>query len=260
MSATLEQLKEAYGSDGSSIAARRPVNVGPVERIMSAAAGALLAKHGLKQRSLAGWFAAAAGGALAYRGASGHCHVYEALGVNTARDRTSLPGVRAQGAKCEKSLTIQRSADELYRRWRRFEDLPRIMESIERIEPLDEKRSHWVARGPAGARLEWDAEIVNDEPDKLIAWRSLPGGDVDTAGSVRFEPAAGDRGTVVRVSLKYDPPGGKMTAKLADLFQSGLDRRLTEDLRRFKQVMETGETPTTAGQPHGRSRGQGGQA
>src|SRR5690348_14260673 len=134
MSATLEQIKEVYGSDGSSIAVRRPVNVGPVERIMSAAAGALLAKQGLKQRSLAGLFAAAAGGAVAYRGASGHCHVYEALGVNTARDRTSLPGVRAQqGAKCEKSLTIQRSAEELYRRWRRFEDLTQIMESIERI-------------------------------------------------------------------------------------------------------------------------------
>ena len=252
MSATLEQIKEVYGSDGSSIAVRRPVNVGPVERIMSAAAGALLAKHGLKQRSLAGLFAAAAGGALAYRGASGHCHVYEALGVNTARDRTSLPGVRAQqGAKCEKSLTIQRSAEELYRRWRRFEDLTQIMESIERIDPLDEKRSHWIAKGPNGVRLEWDAEVVNDEPNQLIAWRSLPGGDVDTAGSVHFEPAAGNRGTVVRVSLKYDPPGGKMTAKLADLFQSGLDRRLTEDLRRFKQVMEAGEAPTIAGQSHG---------
>lgn len=257
MSATLEQLKEVYGSDGSSIAAGRPVNVGPVERVMSAVAGALLAKHGLKQRSLAGLFAAAAGGALAYRGASGHCHVYEALGVNTAQDRANQPGVRAQqGVKCEKSLTIQRSAEDLYRRWRRFEDLPQIMESIERIDPLDEKRSHWVAKGPTGARLEWDAEIINEQPRQLIAWRSLPGGEVDTAGSVHFEPAAGNRGTVVRVSLKYDPPGGKMTAKLADLFQSGLERRLTKDLRRFKQVMEAGEAPTIAGQ----SRGQGGRA
>ena len=158
--------------------------------------------------------------------------------------------------KCEKALTIQRSADELYRRWRRFENLPQIMESIERIDLLDDKRSHWIAKGPAGARLEWDAEIVNEQPNRLIAWRSLPGGDVDTAGSVHFEPAAGNRGTVVRVSLKYDPPGGKMTAKLADLFFSGLDRRLTEDLRRLKQLMEAGEAPTTAGQ----SRGEGGRA
>jgi uncharacterized membrane protein len=187
-----------------------------------------------------------------YRGAVGHCHVYEALGINTARDRANQPGVRAQqGVKCEKSLTIQRSAEDLYRRWRRFEDLPQIMESIERIDPLGEKRSHWVANGPTGARLEWDAEIINEQPHQLIAWRSLPGGDVDTAGSVHFEPGAGNRGTVVRVSLKYDPPGGKMTAKLADLFQSGLERRLTEDLRRFKQVMEAGEAPSIAGQSHG---------
>jgi uncharacterized membrane protein len=113
-------------------------------------------------------------------------------------------------------------------------------------------RSHWAARGPLGLRAEWDAEIITDHPNQVIAWRSLPNSDVDTAGSVHFTPAPGTRGTEVRVNLKYDPPAGQAGTLIAKLFGKEPGQQIREDLRRFKQLMEAGEVPTTAGQSTGR--------
>jgi len=110
-------------------------------------------------------------------------------------------------------------------------------------------KSHWVARGPLGIVAEWDAEIINDKPGEMIAWRSLPDSDVDTAGSVRFRPLANGRETVVTVELKYDPPAGRVGDWVARLFGESPEQQIREDLRRFKQLMETGKAETAQPQP-----------
>ena len=115
------------------------------------------------------------------------------------------------------------------------------MNHLESVEDTGGGKSHWKAQGPAGRTVEWDAELVADEPNTRIAWRSLPGSDIDNSGSVRFERAPGGRGTLVRVELQYTPPGGTVGAKLAKLFRSEPGQQIEDDLRVFKQVMETGE-------------------
>ncbi len=155
-------------------------------------------------------------------------------------------GVPARDAnQVTKTLTINRPADELYRFWHDFQNLPRFMSSIESVEVTGDKRSHWRAKGPAGAAIEWDAEIVDDRPNELIAWRSLPGSDVQMAGAVRFQPAPRGQGTEVRVEMRYTPPGGVIGATFARLFGGALDQVVLEDLRRFKQWIEVGEIPVS---------------
>src|SRR5207249_522508 len=148
---------------------------------------------------------------------------------------------------------------ELYEYWRKLENLPSIMSHLKEVRAIDEKRSHWIAKAPslAGGSVEWDAEIINDEPNALIAWRSLPGADVDNAGSVRFVPAPGDRGTEVKVVIDYIPPAGKVGSWVAKLFGEEPQQQIMEDLRKFKRVMETGEFATTKGQPRGSCDGCG---
>ena len=131
---------------------------------------------------------------------------------------------------------------EVYRFWRNFENLPRFMDHLESVAVIDEDRSHWVAKAPAGTKVEWDAVIHNEIEDELIAWRSLPGSEVNNAGSVHFEPTADGRGTEVRVILSYDPPAGKVGAAVAKLLGEEPSQQVEEDLRRFKQVMDAGET------------------
>ena len=154
--------------------------------------------------------------------------------------------------KVEKTVTINKSAQDLYRFWHNFENLPRFMKHLAAVRNLGNKRSHWVARGPLGKQVAWDAEIITEEPNRLIAWRSLEGSEVATAGSVHFTPAPGGRGTEVRVEMKYDPPAGKVGALIAKLFGEDPARQIQEDLRRFKQLMETGEIPKAQGQLSGR--------
>jgi uncharacterized membrane protein len=141
---------------------------------------------------------------------------------------------------------------DLYRFWRNFENLPRFMENLESVAECDDNISHWVARGPGGAKVEWDAEIYNEKEGELIAWRSLPGADITNAGSVHFEEAPGGRGTYVKVILNYNPPGGKAAALFAKLFGKEPGQLVEHNLKRLKQFIETGEIPTTAGQPSGR--------
>jgi uncharacterized membrane protein len=234
------------------------VNVGNVERWASAVGGGALALYGLTRGTLGGVALALAGGALIYRGASGHCNVYEAMSVSSAEEGTSWrsPVVSVKGGsgvKVEKTMTINRSPEELYRFWRNFENLPRIMSHLESVRVTGEGKSHWVAKAPAGTTVEWDAEVYNEKENELIAWRSLEGADVDNAGSVRFQAAPGGRGTEVRVVVKYDPPAGKLGAAIAKLFGEEPEQQIREDLRRFKQFMETGEMATTEGQSSGRS-------
>lgn len=236
------------------------VNVGETERWASAIGGGALALYGLTRLithgSWGGAVLALVGGSLIYRGTSGHCAMYEAAGINTAgtNQGTKSPVVSVpaeRGVKVEESIVINnRTPQELYSFWRNFTNLPRFMDHLQSVTMQGSTRSHWVAKAPAGTSVEWDAEIYNEKDSELIAWRSLPGSDVDNAGSVHFTPAAG--GTEVRVVLKYDPPGGVVGAAVAKLFGEAPSQQIREDLRRFKQLMETGAAGTT-GQASGRS-------
>jgi uncharacterized membrane protein len=232
------------------------VNVADVERWASALGGAALTAFGIKQlkdRSPAGAALAAAGTVLMVRGATGHCPVYSAAGINTAdgQDDTREHLAGPRGVNVEEVVTINKPASDLYRFWRNFEQLPRFMTYVESVRQLDQRRSHWVVNGPAGRKVEWDAEIINEIPDQLIGWRTLDGADVISAGSVRFVPAPGARGTQVHVRLQYDPPGGKLGSAISWIFGKEPSQTIQEDLRHFKQLMEAGEIPTTAGQPRG---------
>ena len=147
----------------------------------------------------------------------------------------------SRGIKVKSSVTISRPIGEVYGFWRNFENLPRFMSHLQSVQVLDGRRSHWTAVGPANMRVEWDAETVEDRAEDLISWRSLPGGQVDTAGYVRFRQAPGDRGTEVMVEMRYDPPGGVVGASIAKLFGESGQEVVNRDLQAFKNVLETGE-------------------
>jgi len=185
--------------------------------------------------------------------------MYEALGVDTAEGKDWLAAGRDvhRGVKVRRSFTIGRSPEECYRSWRDLERLPRFMTHLISVLIVDERRSHWVAKAPAPwGQVEWDAEIIADTPNELISWRSLRDADVDNAGSVRFRPAPGDRGTEVTVELNYEPPAGQLGITLARLFGEEPRQQIEDDLRHFKQLMEAGEIPTVAGQPSCREPGR----
>jgi uncharacterized membrane protein len=139
-------------------------------------------------------------------------------------------------------MTILRSPAELYLEWRDLTRWPELVPMLESVTLQDDRSSHWVARGPANTRIEWDAELITDEPDQFIAWRAVESSDVFNAGSVHFETAPGGRGTEVRVVLTYMPPAGRLGAAMATIFGKSADRQVREGLRRFKQRMETRET------------------
>jgi uncharacterized membrane protein len=146
-----------------------------------------------------------------------------------------------QGIHAEGRCVVNRAPDEVYTFWRNFQNLPRFMRHLESVEDLGDGRSHWVAKGPAGMSVEWDATIIADVPGEVITWRSLEGSDVDHAGAVRFERAPGGRGTIVKVNFQYNPIAGVLGATVAKLFGEEPEQQLDGDLRRFKQVMEVGE-------------------
>ena len=159
------------------------------------------------------------------------------------------------GIKVVKTVTINRPASELYQFWRRLENLPRFMAHLESVTLRAGNVSHWVAKAPAGQTVEWDAEIINEKENELIAWSSLPGSGIPNAGSIRFAPAPGGRGTEVTVRLEYTPPGGSMLGRMAAKFLGEEPQtQVGDDLLRFKAFMETGEIPTIEGQPTGPSR------
>ncbi len=163
-------------------------------------------------------------------------------------------GARGNGViHVAQSVTINRSPEELYRFWRDFQNLPRFMKHLESVRATGDRSSHWAAKAPAGRTVEWDAEITDDRPNELIAWRSLEGSDVDSVGTVRLERAPGGRGTIVRVEMRYSPPAGRVGATVAKLLGEGPEWQIKDDLRRFKQIMEAGEILTTEGQPAGRA-------
>jgi len=170
-----------------------------------------------------------------------------ALDVMCAKQLSKQPDTIANAGvdkgiiRTKRSITVNRPVEEVYSFWRNFENLPQFMRHLEAVAVMDNNRSHWVAKAPAGKSVEWDAETTEDKPNELIAWRSLPGAGVYNAGEVRFNPAPGNRGTEVRVTLEYDPPFGKLGSKVAMLWREEPGQQVQDDLRHFKQVMETGE-------------------
>ena len=234
----------------------RPVNLSGGERFISVAGGGVLSIYGLKRGGFAGLLAAIAGGALIYRGATGHSNLYKALSVSTAKRKGLRASVKhGAGIKVEKSVTIDKPVEELFRFWSDFENLPRFLNHLESVRAIDgrpdqsgrsSRLSHWVARLPAGMKVEWDAEIINEAPNELIAWRSLEGAGVPNAGSVRFEKSPDGRGAEVKIAIEYAPPVGKIGSFLAKLLGEDPERQVAEGLRRFKQLMETGRTTPAA--------------
>jgi uncharacterized membrane protein len=152
----------------------------------------------------------------------------------------------------ETSIATGKTPEECYRFWRNIENLPRFMDSLQSVQALDERRFHWVAKGAGARPLEWDCEITEDRPGAALAWRTLNGAEVPNAGSVIFEPLTHGRGTIVRLSVHYSPVDGQLTAALAKLLRQDPQSKVHEDLRRFKQLLESGEIATTHGQPAGR--------
>ncbi len=223
--------------------AHHKCNVGTTERMVSAGAGAGLALTGLKRGGLGGMLLALAGGALLYRGSTGFCRLYQMLGYDTSSTKPTTAVPARQGRKVEKSVTIQRAPEELYQFWSNIENLPQVFQHLVSVETLSGDRSRWRAKGPLDSTLEWEAVVIGERPNEMISWRSLEGSQVDTAGSVHFHRLPGEGGTEVRVSMKYNPPGGKVGAGIADFLGQGLEGELEEDLHRFKQIMEAGNVP-----------------
>jgi uncharacterized membrane protein len=228
-----------------------PANVGKTEKLICTISGSALTIYGLTQRSPRGLMLTALGAGMLHRGLTGHCEIYHSLGIDRAKGHQHERVAR--DIHVEKAVNIDRSPEELYRFWRDFQNLPRFMKNVEAVIPIDEKRSHWRVKGPAGVPLEWDAEIYNEKENELISWRALQGADIVNAGTVRFERAPQGRGAYVKVTMNYNAPGGRLSALIAKLSGNDPSRMVEEDLRRFKQVIEAGEIATTEGQPSGRS-------
>lgn len=158
--------------------------------------------------------------------------------AGTRVHRSAKGAVSGRGIRVRKAITVASSPEEAYSFWRNFENLPRFMTHLESVQVMDDRRSYWKARAPLGATVEWAAEITEDLPNRLIAWRSLEGADVANSGQVTFIPVPGGRAVEVRVDLTYDPPGGLVGATIARLFGEEPSRQVSEDLRRLKLVLE----------------------
>jgi uncharacterized membrane protein len=199
------------------------------------AAGSALAIIGLTRRSKAGFALAAGGGLLAIAG---------------SRLNTSPSQLVASS-----TMQLNCSPQQAFDFWRNLENLPSFMHHLDSVSILGDRRSRWVAIGPMGSRIHWDAEIVTERPGELISWRSLPGSDIDVDGYVEFREAPGHRGTFVSANVIYSPPAGKAGRGLARLMGKDPSFLMRQDLRRFKALIEAGEIPTVEGQSHGpRSR------
>lgn len=212
-------------------------NIGNVERWASLIGGGLLAAYAMRS-GRGGVVPAVLGAGLIARGVSGHCYVYQALGIN------AVEGQSGQTIQVDHTITIDRSPAEVFQFWRNFANLPRFMNHLESVAVLDNTHSHWEAKGPVGSHIAWDAEIILEKENELIAWKSLTA-DVANAGSVRFQPVAGGQSCDVHVRLAYKPPAGALGAAVARLLGEEPGQQIEGDMRRLKQVLETGTVLAT---------------
>ena len=182
---------------------------------------------------------AAVGGAMLYRAISGFCPLYRLLSMPSGQHSTiGVPS--GQGVKCVETVEVDGAPSEVFAFWRQLSNLPLLFSHLDSVVESENKRSHWIALGPLNKRVEWDAEIINERPNELIAWRSIPGSSLDTAGSVHFEPRE-EGGTKVQLSLKYDPPGGRLAISIAELLGEGLGEQLVEGLHKLQWVLSANE-------------------
>jgi uncharacterized membrane protein len=229
-------------------------NMGTAERIASLIAGALLVSRALTQeKSWTGAATGLVGVALLRHGITGFSYTRRALGLNTAQPRAPRTSVKDEaGVRVDEAVTINRPRAEVYRFWRDLSNISQFMENVESVSAVNGgNRSHWIAKGPHGKSVEWDAEIINEKENELIAWRSLDGSDVPNAGSVHFKDVPGGRGTQVNVEILYSPPGGAVGAFVARVFGEDPSSQIREDLRRLKTRLEAGVLLATDGQPVG---------
>ncbi len=250
---------EKHENSVTTFLADTTTNINGAERIASAVAGGALLAYGIKHGGIGGTLLSVLGGGMLLRGSTGHCHVYDAAGINTAEDipegTKKSPFKRASlfsgKVHVTKALTINKSPAELYEFWRNFENLPIFMRHLESVTKTDEKTSHWKAKAPLGQTVEWDAEVTSDIPNQRIGWKSLDGAFIPNSGVVEFLPTS-DRGTELKITMIYEAPGGKLGEWIAWALGEEPSIQVAEDLRRFKSLMETGLIMKIEGQPSGR--------
>jgi uncharacterized membrane protein len=214
--------------------------VGQAAMVLSGVAlVALAAKQGRSWRTIGA--AALAGAPVIYRGATGHWPVPQSVALKA--------GDAVAAAPIETAVTINKPRAELYDFWRRLENLPRFMKNLSEVTDLGNGRSHWVGKSPLGFKAEWDAEIVEEREGERLSWRSLPGSQIDNAGTVSFEESPAGRGTIVRIAMEVG--GSALGQAVGKVLSGSTQQEIREDLKRFKELMETGEVATTDGQPHG---------
>jgi uncharacterized membrane protein len=213
----------------------KEINAADVEHVAALASGVAMMLLGVKSGGLKGIVMKLGGLALVYRGQQGFRKLYDAIGVPLPSTPT---GVGKKNVRVDAEIVVARPRAEIYRIWRNLENLPVFMEHLLSVHEIDDKRSLWVARAPVGMVVKWDAEIVNDRENELIAWQTLEGSGVDNAGSVHFEDTEG--GTRIRVVLRYDPPADLLGAWFARLVNSDPQTQIEKDLLRFKAIMELG--------------------
>ena len=236
---------------GSGILARPRPTGGVWARVSGDAMDLALLVNALKSRSRRGRVVAATGAAVGITLLD-----LAAAGRLSRRLRPSRQETGSGGIRAKAGITVNRTAEEAYSLWRDFSRLPEFMTHLDSVSVQDDRRSHWTAVGPAGTSVGWDAVVVEDIPGELVAWRSVEGADVPNSGSVRFRPAPGGRGTEVRVEIAYDPPAGALGRTVAKLFGKEPQQQVEDDLRRFKQVLETGEVVRSEGSPEGTRAGR----
>ena len=231
------------------------INVGETERLISIAVGIPMTIFGLNREILNRPVPILLGGSLILRGVTGRSFLYQTLGVSTVEHSPAtiaeLPD--NQGIQVKRAVTINASPEELYRYWRDFKNAPRFMVNVESVQVTGDGRSHWVAKTPMNKTVEWDAEVTQDEPGQLIAWRRTQGPFLaPNGGSVHFQPKRNGRETVVRLEIEFHQFRGPIGTMLGNVLGQIPEQVVRQDLERFKELMEAGEIATTAGQPSGR--------
>jgi uncharacterized membrane protein len=232
-------------AENTPITGSSRINIGKAERIISIAGAALLLTSGardIRKHPAAAFLKALAGGYLLYRGASGHCPLRTVISESAARKQPAPLFI-------SEALTINRPRNEVYSYWRQLSNLPHFMKHLTEVNVETDQLSVWKMQLPGDAgTVEWKAEIVGDTPGELLSWRSVEGSDIDTAGEILFEDAPGERGTEVYCTIYYRAPAGALGKLTGKLFQKPFEILVRQDLRRFKQMLETGETSTIEGQ------------
>ncbi len=208
------------------------ITAGDLEHIAAMLSGATLIAFGASRKSLLGLGLAALGVGLVVRGAQGYKRFLDIFGGERPRSKMD------RSILVEKRIYVSKPPEEVYKFWRKLENLPRFFSHLDSVSEIDERLSHWVSNGPAGTVVEWDAEITRDVPNEMIGWQSLEGSDVDNAGSVRFLPGRVGDGTEVRVTLRYNPPGDMLGAAAARIFGADPAKQIETDLRRFKMLID----------------------